>query len=199
MGQDEDQVRGRAGGAGGGRRARGGRPAPWTPASSFIIKVMDYRELLDERILRCGERRSKAVVRPQRRSAPTHIGTFTPYICPDRASSPEITATSLDVPADGMARKTTHERYMNRHRSSRSEELTTNGASPRRGAHPKMTDPTRDRASSAEIIATWLYAPAGGMARKTTHERYLGRRRSSQSEELTTRTCIVPARCAPRK
>jgi len=80
LGQDEDQVRGRAGGAGGGRRARGGRPAPWTPASSFIIKVMDYRELLDERILRCGERRSKAVVRPQRRSAPTHIGTaFTPY------------------------------------------------------------------------------------------------------------------------
>ena len=58
---------------------------------------------------------------------------------------------------------------------------------------------TRDRASSAEIIATWPYAPAGGMARKLTHERYLGRRRSSQSEELTTRTCIAPARCAPRK
>ena len=54
---------------------------------------------------------------------------------------------------------------------------------------------SRDRASSAEIIATWPYAPAGGMARKTTHERYLGHRRSSQSEELThgelTVTCIV--------
>eukprot|EP00964_Phaeocystis_antarctica_P068739 scaffold41664_cov33-Phaeocystis_antarctica.AAC.1 len=40
---------------------------------------------------------------------------------------------------------------------------------------------------------------AKSMARKTTHERYLGRPRSSQSEELTTRTCIAPARCAPRK
>ena len=49
----------------------------------------------------------------------------------------------------------------------------------------------RARASSAEIIATWPYAPAGGMARKTTHERYLVHRRSSQSEELTTITCIV--------
>eukprot|EP00964_Phaeocystis_antarctica_P012494 scaffold6883_cov91-Phaeocystis_antarctica.AAC.6 len=45
----------------------------------------------------------------------------------------------------------------------------------------RSTASTRDRASSAEIIATWPYAPAGGMARKTTHERYLGRRRSSQS------------------
>eukprot|EP00964_Phaeocystis_antarctica_P132084 scaffold96093_cov38-Phaeocystis_antarctica.AAC.1 len=52
--------------------------------------------------------------------------------------------------------------------------------------HPKMTDETRDRASSPEIIATSPYAPADGMARKTTHERYLGRRRSSQSEEMTT-------------
>ena len=44
--------------------------------SSFIIKVMDYREFLDEGILRCDERRSTAVVRPQRRSTPTRIGTF---------------------------------------------------------------------------------------------------------------------------
>eukprot|EP00964_Phaeocystis_antarctica_P074937 scaffold46184_cov109-Phaeocystis_antarctica.AAC.1 len=58
----------------------------------------------------------------------------------DRASSAEIIATSPDVPADGMARKTTHERYLGRPRSSRSEELTTNGASPQRGAHPKMTN-----------------------------------------------------------
>eukprot|EP00964_Phaeocystis_antarctica_P085924 scaffold54335_cov25-Phaeocystis_antarctica.AAC.2 len=52
---------------------------------------------------------------------------------PDRASSPELTSTSVDTPADGMARKTTHERYLGRRRSSQSEEMTTNGASPRRG------------------------------------------------------------------
>ena len=149
---------------------------------SCTIRVMYYRHI------RCFEARGDKL--PPENPA---------FRCPDRASSPEMTATSPDVPADGMARKTTHERYLNRHRSSQSEELTTNGASPRRGAHPKMTDPTRDRASSAEIIATWPYAPAGGMARKTTHERYLGHRRSSQFEELTTRTCIAPARCAPRK
>ena len=60
--------------------ARGeGAAAGGETGSSFIIKVMDYRELLDEGILRCGVRRSKAVVRPQRRSAPTHIGTFSIY------------------------------------------------------------------------------------------------------------------------
>ena len=32
--------------------------APVDPSSSFIIKVIDYRDL-DEGILRCGERRSK--------------------------------------------------------------------------------------------------------------------------------------------
>eukprot|EP00964_Phaeocystis_antarctica_P062502 scaffold37449_cov59-Phaeocystis_antarctica.AAC.2 len=64
-----------------------------------------------------------------------------------------------------MRQKTAHERYLGRRRSSQSEELTTNGASPRRrGAHPKMTDETRDRASSRETIATSPYAPAGGMA-----------------------------------
>ena len=68
-----------------------------------------------------------------------------------------------------------------------------------RAAAVERFESPRSRASSAEIIATWPYAPAGGMARKTTHERYLGHRRSSQSEELTTRTCIAPARCAPRK
>eukprot|EP00964_Phaeocystis_antarctica_P093354 scaffold60201_cov27-Phaeocystis_antarctica.AAC.1 len=61
---------------------------------------------------------------------------------------------------------------------------------PRRGRG--FVRATRDHASSAEIIATWPYAPAGGMAPKTTHERYLGHRRSSQSEELTTITCIAP-------
>eukprot|EP00964_Phaeocystis_antarctica_P105688 scaffold70690_cov47-Phaeocystis_antarctica.AAC.2 len=108
------------------------------------------------------------------------------YKTPDRASSPEIIATSTDAPSGGMARKTAHERYLGRRRSSQSEELTTNGASPRRGAHPKLTDETRDRASSPEIIATSTDAPSDGMARRTTHERYLGRRRSSQSEEMTT-------------
>eukprot|EP00964_Phaeocystis_antarctica_P063905 scaffold38388_cov67-Phaeocystis_antarctica.AAC.1 len=104
----------------------------------------------------------------------------------DRASSPEIISTSLYAPAGGMARKTTHKRYLGRRRSSQSEEITTNGASPRRGTHPKMTDETRDRASSPELTSTSVDTPAGGMARKTTHERYLGRRRSSQSQEMTT-------------
>eukprot|EP00964_Phaeocystis_antarctica_P121877 scaffold85548_cov58-Phaeocystis_antarctica.AAC.1 len=59
----------------------------------------------------------------------------------DRASSAEINSTSLDSPAGGMARKTAHERYLaGRPRSFRSEELTTNGASPRRGEHPEMTN-----------------------------------------------------------
>ena len=57
-----------------------------------------------------------------------------------RASSAEINSTSLDSPAGGMARKTTHERYLGRPRSYRSEELTSNGASPGQGAHPKMTN-----------------------------------------------------------
>ena len=56
------------------RRRGAGAPGGET-GSSFIIKVMDYRELLDEGILRCDERRSTAVVRPQRCSNPTHIGT----------------------------------------------------------------------------------------------------------------------------
>ena len=79
--------------------------------------------------------------------------------------------------------------------------LSTRGA-PRAaagGCVERDRETRREIASSAEIIATWPYAPAGGMARKTTHERYLGHRRSSQSEELTTRTCIAPARCAARK
>ena len=133
------------------------------PSSSFIIKVIDYRELLDEGILRCGERRSKAVFLARREALPEP--TLAPVLrCPDRASSPEIIATSTDAAALCMSRKTAHERYLGRRRSSQSEELTTNGASPRRGAHPKMTDETRDRASSLEIIATSPYAPAGGMA-----------------------------------
>ena len=132
-------------------------------SSSFIIKVIDYRELLDEGILRCGERRSKAVFLARREALPEP--TLAPVLrCPDRASSPEIIATSTDAAALCMSRKTAHERYLGRRRSSQSEELTTNGASPRRGAHPKMTDETRDRASSLEIIATSPYAPAGGMA-----------------------------------
>eukprot|EP00964_Phaeocystis_antarctica_P033703 scaffold19105_cov44-Phaeocystis_antarctica.AAC.1 len=49
-----------------------------------------------------------------------------------------------------------------------------------------MTNETRDRASSPYITSTSSDAPAGGMARKATHNRYLGRRRSSQSDELTT-------------
>ena len=66
--------------------------------------------------------------------------------------------------------------------------FSTRGKAARRAA---AVESPRSRASSAEIISTWPYAPAGGMARKTTHERYLGHRRSSQSEELTTRTCIA--------
>ena len=50
---------------------------------------------------------------------------------------------------------------------------------------PKTTDETPDCASSPEITSTSLDAPADGMSRKTTHKRYLGRRRSSQSDELT--------------
>ena len=61
--------------------------------------------------------------------------------------------------------------------------FSTRGKAARRAA---AVESPRSRASSAEIISTWPYAPAGGMARKTTHERYLGHRRSSQSEELTT-------------
>ena len=110
-----------------------------------------------------------------------------PYIeTQDRASSPEIIVTSPDAAALYMARKTTHERYLGRHRSFLSDELTTNGASPRRGAYPKMTDETRDRASSPETSPTSPGAPAVGMARRTTHERYLGRHRSFLSDELTT-------------
>ena len=104
----------------------------------------------------------------------------------DRASSPDISPTSPDAPTVGMARRTTHERYLGRRGSSQSEEMTTNGASPRRDAYPKMTDETPNRASSPEITSTSLDAPADGMPWKTAHERYLGRRRSSQSEELTT-------------
>ena len=44
-----------------------------------------------------------------------------------------------------------------------------------------------DRASSREITFTSPYAPVKGMPRKITHERSLGHRRSSQSEELTTK------------
>ena len=122
--------------------AAGGPPRP-RGVESFIIKVIDDRELLDERIpLRCSV---SVAPRPlfARRDAPAPEPTSAhvyPFRCPDRASSPEITATSPDVPAGGMARTTTHERYLGRHRSSQSEELTTNGASPRRGAHPKMTN-----------------------------------------------------------
>ena len=112
------------------------------------------------------------------------------YMTPDRASLPELIATSTDAAALCMNRKTAHERFWAAvdllTTMIYGDELTTNGASPRRSAHPKMTDETRDRASSPEIIATSPYAPADGMARKTTHERYLGRRRSSQSDELTT-------------
>ena len=90
---------------------------------SCTIRVMYYRHI------RCFEARGDKL--PPENPA---------YRCPDRASSPEITATSPDVPAAGMARKTTHERYLGRHRSSQSEELTTNGASPQRGAHPKMAN-----------------------------------------------------------
>ena len=43
-----------------------------------------------------------------------------------------------------------------------------------------------DRASSRKITFTSPYAPVNGMPRKLTHERCLGHRRSSQSEELTT-------------
>ena len=105
----------------------------------------------------------------------------------DRASSAKIIATWPYAPAGDIARNTTHKRYLGRHRSSQSEELTTRTCiSPARCAPRKMTDATRDRASSAEINSPSLYSPASGMARKTTHERYLGRRRSSRSEELTT-------------
>eukprot|EP00964_Phaeocystis_antarctica_P075439 scaffold46536_cov31-Phaeocystis_antarctica.AAC.1 len=55
----------------------------------------------------------------------------------------------------------------------------------------------RSRELTAEIIATSTDAAALCMRRKTAHERYLGRRRSSQSEELTTNGASPRARCAP--
>ena len=55
---------------------------------------------------------------------------------PDRASSREITFTSPDAPADGMPRKTAHERHLSRRRSSQSEELTMNGGQARTPSHP---------------------------------------------------------------
>ena len=69
----------RSGGAGEGSGETGTALVPRGPlGSSFIIKVIDYRELSDEGILRCGERRSKAVfLSPAESSARTHIGTPT--------------------------------------------------------------------------------------------------------------------------
>ena len=116
----------------------------------------------------------------------------------ERASSSEIIDTSPDVAVLCMARNTTHDRHLDRRRSSQSEELTTNSASPRQGALPKITDETRDRASSLETTSTTPGAPADGMYRNATHDRYLGRRRSSQSEELTTNGAS-PRRGAYRK
>ena len=46
----------------------------------------------------------------------------------------KINLATVATPAD-VARKTTHKRYLGRRRSSQSEEMTTNGASPQRGAH----------------------------------------------------------------
>ena len=44
---------------------------PRGPQLEFpIIKVIDYRELLDKGILRCGERRSKAVFLARREALP---------------------------------------------------------------------------------------------------------------------------------
>ena len=61
----------RSGGAGEGSGETGTAPVPRGPlGSSFIIKVIDYRELLDEGILRCGERRSKAVFLARREALP---------------------------------------------------------------------------------------------------------------------------------
>ena len=69
----------RGDGRGTGECGRDGAGVPRVdPSSSFIIKVIDYREPLDEGILRCGERRSKAVfLSPAESSARTHIGTPT--------------------------------------------------------------------------------------------------------------------------
>eukprot|EP00964_Phaeocystis_antarctica_P038050 scaffold21772_cov64-Phaeocystis_antarctica.AAC.1 len=128
-------------------RAGGGRPAPVPRGPQLEFPII------------------KVSVAPRPFFSPAEkLFPNPPSRCPDRASSPEIIATSTDAAALCMRRRTAHERYLGRRRSSQSEELTTDGASPRRGAHPKMTDETRDRASSPEIIATSPYAPAGGMA-----------------------------------
>jgi len=51
----------------------------------------------------------------------------------DRASSPEIIVTSPDAAGCTLhGSEDNHERYLGRRRSFQSEELTTNGASPRR-------------------------------------------------------------------
>ena len=44
----------------------------------------------------------------------------------------------------------------------------------------------RSRELSGDQIDFTCDAPADGTYRKTTHERYLGRRRPSQSDEMTT-------------
>ena len=49
--------------------------------------------------------------------------TGPPIETQDRASSPEIIVTSPDAAALCMARRTTHERYLGRHRSFLSDEL----------------------------------------------------------------------------
>ena len=49
--------------------------------------------------------------------------------------------------------------------------------------HPPRAPRSREL---TEITFTSPYAPVNGMPRKLTHERCLGHRRSSQSEELTT-------------
>ena len=59
-----------------------------------------------------------------------------------------------------------------------------NGAS-RHGRNVNDDVGPPDRASSREITFTSPDAPADVIPRKTTHERHLSRRRSSQSEELT--------------
>ena len=56
------------------------------------------------------------------------------------------------------------------------------------GDRPEIEHPPRAPRSRelTEITFTSPYAPVNGMPRKLTHERCLGHRRSSQSEELTT-------------
>ena len=95
---------------------------------------------------------------------------------PDRASSPELTSTSVDAPADGMARKTTHERYLGRRRSSQSDELPTNGGQARTPSD-RVVDGVPQTGPNRSEIASFFVILSGtiGVWRVECCLRHIGR------------------------